>query len=324
MNAQAQLQAAMEAAVAQSNDDSSVASTDQLPGDVNLATDKPTSTVVKFKTLSERAMLTTVNTHTFSPYTRDVEATNDYGAGTVNKHLFAGRDNRVKKLNTLYSNLHSFVRDETVPWAKGVFMMKAMNHPEIMKGVRERRQIIEAQLNDLVNHWDTVVRTDYNRLMAINPKLADWDDYPSDIRSKYGFSIQLMPIPEADSFDPRFGLSEEEKQSYVDTLAKAEADSGKHVLREMMVPMTKLAEHLAKPVEDIKVLRQSLIDNIIGAADRMNRANVCADPNIQQQINSLSVLAKSFSKDTLCHDKTARATAHNDIETLMNKMKGMV
>ena len=337
MNMQATLLAAIEAAEARAGQiehDSSPADpvvtlpVGSLQGhDVD---EKPQRPLIKVKELSEKAMLVSCKTSTFSPYKRDDDATAKYGAGNVSKHLFAEKGCRVKQVNALFASLAEYVRKNTVPWShKGVYMLNAANYQTITAGVRERLAKANEALDDLVAHWPTVVQTDYHRVQAIglakgNPNLASWDDYPQDIRSKYSFEIDFSPVPKPDDFDPRFGLSEEDKASLQRQLDNADRGAATHVIKELLDPMREWAEHLAKPVQDVKRFHKSLVDNMIDAADRMNRANVSDDPEIQRQINALGQLASAINKNTVSHDQAARNTAKSDIEALMGQMQGLV
>lgn len=352
MNMQARLQAAIDAANKQTDehiekriaemlpelerdDSSSVASCPQLPGDTNDTDVKPVRKLVKIKELSDKAMLCSLRISTFSPYKRDEEATADYGAGSVNKHLFAGRDNRVKKLNALYSQLSRYLRDETVPYRqKGVYMLNAKNYFNVTSGIRAKNIEISKALDDLELHWSTAVQTDFNRIYAINPALANYDDYPTDIRSKYGHELDFMPVPKADDFDPMWGMSEEDRSSVQRQLDEADMQAATHVIKQLMVPMQAAVDHLAKPIEDVKGVNSSLVDNMIDVADRMNRVNLSDDPEVQKQIDDLTALASGINTNGLKvkfrkgvivkHDKHARSSAKTDIETLMSQMKGLV
>lgn len=342
MNMQARLQAAIDEANKQTDeriekciaemlpeleldDSSSVASCPQLPGNTNDTDVKPVRQLVKIKELSDKAMLCSLRISTFSPYKRDEEATADYGAGSVNKHLFAGRENRVKKLNALYGQLSKYLRDETVPYRqKGVYMLNAKNYFNVTSGIRAKNIEISKALDDLELHWSTAVQTDFNRIYAINPALANYDDYPTDIRSKYGHELDFMPVPKADDFDPMWGMSEEDRSSVQRQLDEADMQAATHVIKQLMVPMQDAVDHLSKPVEDVKRFSKNLIGNMVDAADRMNRVNLSDDPEVQKQIDDLTALASGINTDVVKHDQLTRTIAKTNIETLMSQMKGLV
>lgn len=335
MNMQAQLQAAIDAAAASvpggstspgvdvdahvAVDPCNITSTDEL-------TCAPKRELIKVKELSEKAMLCSLSISTFSAYKRDDEATAEYGAGNVSKHLFASSDNRVKKLNNLYVDMQSYLRKNTVPyaWGKGIYMLAAREYFNITAELREKARVIDIKLNDLVANWNTVVQTDFARLYAIDPKLASYDDYPADIRSKYGHELNFMPVPKPDHFDPRFGMTDADKASLQRQLDEADMRASTHVIKQLMGPMQAAVTHLTKPVEDVKVFHKSLITNMVEVADRMNRANVSDDPAVQKQIDDLSRLASSISTNSVKHDAGVRRTAKSDIETLMKRMEGLV
>ena len=74
------------------------------------------------KGLDEKAVLVQLKRRMYSPYKRDEAETNAYGAGNVNKHLFSGPNNRVKKAMSAYGEVYNFVKDNTVPWMTGLMV----------------------------------------------------------------------------------------------------------------------------------------------------------------------------------------------------------
>lgn len=323
MNMQAKLQAAIDAAA-------QTPTTCEPLGkqnDVDAVT--PLSQPVSIKTMTEKAMLCALSVSTFSPYKRDDDASAEYGAGNVSKHLFASGDNRVKEVNKLYREMQTYLRNNTVPWkwGKGVYLLNSAQYMSITAELRQRAVDIETALDDLEANWSTAVQTDYNRLHAIDPKLANYDDYPTDIRSKYGHSVNFMPVPKPEHMDPR-GVSEEDIQALATStermLKEASKSASAHVIQQLVKPMQEAVDHLAKPVEDVKRFSKSLIGNMIDVADRMNRANVSDDPTVQRQIDDLLRVASGINMQTVKHDVQERSTAKADIETLMTRMKGLV
>ena len=333
MNMQATLQAAIQAAASSvkpgvpGNDVDVVEVKEGFCNITNV--DDSSCASASIKTMTEKAMLCSLRLRTFAPYKRDEEATNEYGAGSVNKHLFASKDNRVKKINAMYREMQTYLRNNTVPWTwgRGVYMLNSMQYLTITGELRKRAAEIEKALDDLVANWPTIVQTDYARLYAIDPRLADYSDYPTDIRSCYGYELNFMPVPKPEHMDPR-GISEEERQALTTSTERMLKEAGKaastHLIQQLMKPMQEAVAHLTKPVEDVQRFSKSLITNMIDAADRMNRANLSDDPAIQKQIDDLMRVASAINTETVKHDVHTRTTAKAEIEALMGQMKGLV
>lgn len=279
--------------------------------------------LIRVKPLHEKAMLCEISISVLSPYKRDIDASIEYGAGNVSKHLFTSQSNTVKTTNALYNKLGSYLRKNTIPWSKGIHIMASGNYPTLTAELRQQRALCEAQLDKLANDWDTIRQDDYDRLYAKDPALANWNDYPSDIRSKYNVAVKFLPVPKSSDFSDSFGMSEEDVGSLQTQLDDVEVGAATHVIKQLLGPMLEAVEHLAKPAEDVKRFSPKLISNMVDVAIRMNNANVSDDPAIQTQIDDLYNMASSLGTEGLKHDNGIRRTAKSEIDTLVQQMKGI-
>ena len=101
-----------------------------------LPTEQPVRQTINVKPLNEKAVLVTLKRGMYRPYISDVNATEEYGAGTVNKHLFDGRDNLVKRAVAKFTAVYTYVNDNTVPWAVGQRMLNMMNWTDFTSDLR--------------------------------------------------------------------------------------------------------------------------------------------------------------------------------------------
>jgi hypothetical protein len=326
-------------------DDSSVASA--VPGaalnDGNTqSTQQPVADVVvpivrkavKIKNLDEKAVLVQVNRRMYSPYLHDKEESIKFGAGNVTKHLFEGKDNPVKETNAVFGALYKYVNDMTVPWATGVRLLNANLYMEFSTELRKCIDDANRAVDKLVGDWDTAVQTDYNRMLRIahakgKPNIANINDYPDaqTLRSKYGVDVQYMPVPTADGFDPRLGMSEADQASVQDRVDDAEANGAKYVIKQMLDPMSDAVKKLQVNIGDKgSIFRDSLIDNMVEVADRMGRINISDDPVIADRIRDLRSLVGTYAnnKDVLRNSQSVRSKAATQIDTLVGQMAGLV
>ncbi len=313
--------------------DATVADVSQSP-EAELPSEQPVRQLVEVKPLNEKAILVTLKRGMYRPYISDVNATEEYGAGTVNKHLFDGRDNLVKRTVAKFTSVYTYVNDNTVPWAVGQRMLNMMNWSDFTTGLRALVDDAYAAVDTLCDNWDNVVQTDYARIQQIgvakgNPNLANINDYPEelDLRSRFSIDVQYSPIPKVDDFDPRFGMSEDEKASLQRQLDDVQTSAANHVIEQMIKPLHEAVKKLSIPIgKDGSVFRDSLIDNMVDVADRMSRVCLSDDPSIRQPIAELTALASGLagSKEIIRHSPNARTQAKTDIEALMGRMKGLV
>jgi hypothetical protein len=287
---------------------------------------------VKIKGLDEKAVLVQLKRRMYSPNLLDAEATEDYAVGNVNKHLFEGRNNRVKEAMSKYTEVYTFVKDNTVPWSKGIDMLNILHYYEFSQGLRERIEVANQAVDDLVANWDSEVRKDLMRIQAKCaakgiPDKSNPADYPTaqQVADRFGVEVRYLPVPTAGDF--RVAISEEDKASLQKQLDDAEKNAASHVLTSMLDPMRKAVEKLSVEIgKEGAIFRDSLIDNMVEVAERMTRVNISDDPRVQERINDLRSLLGTYAnnKDMLRTSQVVREKAASQLDELMNKMAGLV
>ena len=303
------------------------------PQPVNTFTDEPMKRkTIEVKCLNEKAVLVRLNRSMYRAYIPDEAESKAYGAGNVNKHLFKGNDNRVSQTTSKFSEVRQFFNDNTVPWSTGVRMLNIDNYFDFTAKLRVLIDDALAAADDLAANWDDEVQTDLDRLAKIayskgKPDLANPDDYPSseEMRDRFGIDVRYMPVPTAGDF--RVNISDEDKASLQQQLEDAEDAAAKHVINEMLEPMQRAVDKLNVPIgHDGAVFRDSLIDNIVDVAARMERVNLSDDPSVVEKIASLKSLASTYAdnKDVLRSMPEVRQKAATQISDLVSQMAGLV
>lgn len=289
---------------------------------------------IKLKGLDEKAVLVELHRSKFGTSRQDKEETEKYGGGNVTKHLFKDKTCRMAVVNAAYYEVYRYVNDETVPWAKGVRMLNIDSYMDFTTGLRQRVDAANAAVSDLIAHWDYEVQKDLDRLTDIeinNGKapgsLADPSNYPhaSEMPAKFGIDTRFMPVPTVGDF--RVQISDADKASLQRQLEEVEANAAKHVLEQMLEPMQRAVEKLSVPVgQDGSVFRDSLIDNMVEVADRMERVNVSADEAVTAKITELRTLVGAYAnnKDVLRNNQHVRNKAATQINDLVGSMAGLV
>ena len=328
-----------EEAAGPGNDEVSVVSpaeSDDDPEVFDEPTSQPVNTLtrqtVQIKNLDEKAVLVQVKRRMYSPYKLDEAESKAYGAGNVNKHLFQGTDNRVKRAISKYTEVYTFVKDNTVPWTTGVELLNITHYMDFTSGLRQRIDEANAAVADLVTHWDYEVQDDLRRLQDISyakgkPNLADPNDYPSadEVEKRFGIEVRYMPVPSTGDF--RVGISDEDKATLQQQLDDATTNATRHVLSQMIEPMQRAVKKLTVPIGgDGHIFRDSLIDNMVDVAYRMAKVNVSDDPVIAERIRDLQSLVSTYAnnKDVLRSSQTVREKAATQIDALCNQMAGLV
>ena len=290
--------------------------------------DIPPRPAVKVKGLDEKAVLISVKRNMYSPYKLDKEESREYGAGNVNKHLFEGRDNRVKETISKFTEVYNYVKNNTVPWTTGVDMLNIEHYMEFTGALRPLVDEAYRSIDDLCTHWNDEVKADLDRLGKIaqakgKPNLANADDYPDvdTLRSRFGIDIRYMPVPTTGDF--RVGISDEDKASLQQQLDDAEVNATSHVIKSMVQPLERAMMKLSVPIgADGSVFRDTLIDNLVEVAERMDKINISDDADIQQKIDDLRELGATLStgKELLRSNQRSREVALMGISGVLNKL----
>ena len=213
-------------------------------------------------------------------------------------------------------------------------MLNIEHYIDFTSGLRKLVDQANQAVNSLYACWDDEVQADLDRLAKIaqakgKPNLADPSDYPSadEMRAKFSVDVRYMPVPTTGDF--RVVISDEDKASLQQQLDDAGNNATKHVLESMITPMKRAIEKLAVPIgKDGSVFRDTLIDNMVDVAERMNKVNISDDPAIQEKINDLRSLVGAYAspigKDNLRSSQTVREKAVNQIDSLVSQMAGLV
>lgn len=277
--------------------------------------------------LADRALLVRLTRKTYSPYARDdsvLDKANAKGVGNFNKHLFKDKNSRVAKANQRYSDIYEYHRNNTVPWIdNGPRMIRTELVQEYKQAMRDLTAKADQARDELVAHWDEEVQLDLQRISGINPDLAKAEDYPSSmtIRMAYDATITLMPIPNEDDF--RIGMDAEDIQRLKDAATEAEVKATEHIIASLIEPLQSAAEKLKTEIgESGSIFRDSLTENIVEVAARMEKVNISTDPQVAKMIQFVKALGQHADarKDDLRSNPETRKNAANKIEETVDNI----
>ena len=130
-----------------------------------------------------------------------------------------------------------------------------------------------------------------------------------------------MPVPTTGDF--RVGISDEDKASLQQQLDDAEVNSTTHLIKSMVKPLENAMMKLSVPIgADGSVFRDTLIDNMVEVAERMDKINISDDADIQQKIDELRELGTtlSVSKELLRSNQHSRESALIGISGLVKQL----
>jgi hypothetical protein len=279
-------------------------------------------------TLIDTTVLIRLKRKMFDPYAFDSYQTakveHETGvtkAGRYNKRLFLDCF-ELSDTNSAFNDVYRYVNSNSVPWLDdGVrWVHVGPAFMDFRAGVEQLIKVARGKVDILASKWDMLVAKDMTRLGS----LANSGDYPSNIRTKYDIDFRVMPMPNVSDF--RVAISDDDKQSLARAVEDAKANATKHLISEMLEPLTKAAKKLAIPSgEDGSVFRDSLITNISDVLERAKKLNFLNDPTVNQLIDDIdrSVGRYSVAPDILRENTAARSQAHAQMSDIISKMAGL-
>lgn len=288
------------------------------------------SAVDKIKGIGDKVAQIRLKRSMFRPYKRDKNASDNYGAGNVNKHLFKNPNSRVRMAMSASGRLYKFVKSHTLPGLdEGVRLLNVAKYPltEFMRDVDAYLQECEDAVQDMYDNWDFEVSADLARITRINPQLADRDDYPtaSEARAMFKNELRVLPMPHESHF--LFDVSDDEKASLRAELAEVEANASNYIIEQLLEPLRTAIEKLSIPIgDDGAVFRDSLTGNIVDVVDRMDKANFSDNPDLQDKIDKLRAMASVYDKhkEALRTNQTNRDKTKVQIEGMVTQLEGLL
>ena len=261
---------------------------------------------------------------------RDVARENgcDEHVGNYRKTLVARE--AIKKITELAGAIRAEHYRLTLPWRDGGDrVLSATAYFQYSQTMRAKEQ-------ELAAVWEEFFR-EYPQLVADAPALLngmhDPNDYPAaaDIRKKFSFRLEVLPLTVADDF--RVNLGDEEtarirKQIQADadaqmTRAMADVWQRMHAVIAAMSERLKLyTRHANGTVEH--TFRDTLVSNITDLLDVLPLLNITNDPNVtafaQQMRSSLTI----YSADRLRDDAFARRDTAARADEILAKMSAFI
>lgn len=276
--------------------------------------------------LPDRAVLVRLTRSMYQPYAFDEEATERAGGkktGRFNKKLLAN-STRLRSVNSAYSALYTYVRGVTLPWLDdGVRMLKASEYMEFSQQVGHLESLANQAAHDLADHWDEEIDADRKRFsdhaaLTGQPNMFNIADYPTKdaLRGMFKTDIKIYPIPSRQDF--RIQIHEEDIKALEDEIAKTQQDITKHVMKEILDPVSKLAAKLA---DEKGIFRDSLVENVLEVLDRAPKLNINDDPEINDMLADLRKVAAGISPKELRKDVAYRKEVVDNVSELEKRLE---
>jgi hypothetical protein len=280
--------------------------------------------------LSDKAMLVSLSISKWSAKKLDKRATKEVlenhgaaqDAGRFNKELIA-REN-LETLRKISNEARAYHYAQTLPWTDtGARILPAKNFDTYRQKMRDFRSDFESAVRVFADMYEDYKESARTRLNGLFRE----EDYPSryDIAEKFGFEIDINPIPAAQDF--RVDLQGEEVRRIKETLEarieRATAEAMRDLWERLYNAVSAIQERTSDDSDGKrKIFRDSIVGNLVELCDVLKRLNIAEDPTLEAMRRQVEERLCRTDPEDLRDDSNARKLVADDAAAILESMAG--
>jgi hypothetical protein len=284
--------------------------------------------------LAEKSMLVRLNISQWSARKFDRKVTREIAAqyqtpedaGRYNKALISME--MIKEIQKAAGSARTYHYSRTLPWKdEGDRILPAALFMEYRQRMQELQDAFWAPVKRLVYHYPGLKQEARRRLNGLYRE----DDYPdpADIEGRYGFNIEINPIPAG--FDFRCDVQGEEIEQIKATLQARMESTQAAAMQETWGRLYKAVNHMSHRLngkdpltENPLVFRNSLVKNLVEICDILPAFNLTDDPNLEAIRREVEARLITFEPDQLRTDPATRELVGEDAREIADRMRAFM
>jgi len=274
--------------------------------------------------LNEKAMLVHLNISFWTArkydrkISREIELQyNADEAGRYNKILIANE--YLANIRKMISAARTFHYENTLPWNdNGGRLLPAANYFNYVKAMQNLQADFDRETANFIRVYPDLKNEAKLRLNG----MFDEEDYPdiSTLRTKYAFSSQVTPVPEADDF--RVKLNDSEVDSIKQSIERQVQNSTREAMNDLWNRLYRVVNHMAERLADPEnKFKNSLVDNIVDLCDLLPRLNITSDPKLEKALLEVRQKLTAYDSQTLRDSNDIRSQTALEAQKILDKMK---
>ncbi|MDP8268875.1 MAG: DUF3150 domain-containing protein [Candidatus Tenebribacter davisii] len=274
--------------------------------------------------LNEKAMIVYLNISfwTARKYDRKIsqEVEDKYGAneaGRFNKVLIAKE--HLANIRKIISSARNFHYENTLPWNDhGGRLLPTTNYFDYVNAIRNFQDEYERETANFLSVYPNLKQDAHLRLSAMFKE----EDYPdvATLRTKYAFTNQITPVPEAGDF--RVNLTDEEVSSIKESLEDQVEESTQKAMNDLWQRLFKVVSHMLERLSDPdNKFKNTLVENIEGLCELLPKLNITNDPELDRAVQEIKTKLTANDSQTLRDNDVARSNTAAEAQKIMNKMR---
>lgn len=274
--------------------------------------------------IAEKAMLVTLSISQWTARKFDKKATEEVEtafktgnkAGRFNKLLIA--KDAIKTIEQKAAAARDYHYTVTLPWNdNGARILPSALYFDYTNKMREFQNAFNDAVAKLLTNYPALVTEAQNFLGDLYNAM----DYPTEERlaKKYGFSVDVFPIPCADDF--RVSLQNEEvnsiKQQIEERTAALIENTKQDIYTRLISVVEKAVEKLSTPDA---IFRDSLIENIVDLTDLIPALNITGDKKLARITKAIENTLCQIDPQEVRDNKEARKEAAEEAKELLETL----
>lgn len=282
--------------------------------------------------ISQRAMLASLNIKTWSPRKLDKKVTREVAqqkgvtgdpaqAGRYTKNLIPHSDT-LEAVQTIVSQARQEFYARTLPWSQdGSRILSADGFLDL----QARLGTLETEFKHAVSRFVQAYPNLQARAQTELAQLHDPADYPdvTAIQEKFRWKFNILPLPDANDFRVDLGddLTAELRGNITASVNATVADAMQDAWKRLFERVGYVVERLEDPGA---VFRDSLLTGLRDLTATMRTLNLTNDMNLEQTILDLEQRVLTHEPDSLRKDKAARQGVAVDAKAIHERMAGFL
>jgi hypothetical protein len=244
----------------------------------------------------------------------------DKGAARVNKNLLAGRK-ELEVINQHIGAVRTYVYDNTLPWSdSGIRLLPSTKFMEFNQIMQDYEDKFSELVDEFIGVYPTLITA---QAMALGDMFKR-DEYPSphELKHKFSFRINFMPVPSAGDF--RVDVGNEAQKELQEKLSNLADERIEHAMRDIK---TRLKEHLDRMSDRLTVdyvdnnavtrkFHDSLLDTAHELCDMAKVLNITHDPDLEAARSALASAINGVDVQDLRKDMYARKEVKASVDAI--------
>ena len=244
----------------------------------------------------------------------------DKGAARVNKNLLAGRK-ELEIINQHVGAVRTYVYDNTLPWSdSGIRLLPSINFMKFNDKMQEYETVFNNIVDEFIDVYPTLITA---QAMALGDMFKR-DEFPSphELKRKFDFRINFMPVPSAGDF--RVDVGNDAQKELQTKLSKLADERVEHAMRDVK---TRLKDHLDRMSDRLSVdvvghdvitrkFHDSLLDTALDLCEMVKVLNVVNDQELEGARRSLANAINGVDVADLRKDMHARTEVKTRVDEI--------